>query len=441
MTSQTPPIYKPILFNPQPLKDKPSPLRIDPPQTTYQRYLNLATNIHRIKHSKAATPKTPLRICLNCGTLFRSTTRNTEYCSPRCFNHHRYNPTTPTTTSWCALGNFIINDLQHMKICCPDDDCHCQFNLIKPTKAIFKCIICHTYHRSLRNPLVCSQECAHAFNSIPAKERNKMLPTITHLLDNAHEEFHIFALIAQDTPNDRGYLKSLTLEINPLVLKDYAENNTLSTPTATISRYLGNCLLIQQNIYIGVEGNQVPPQSTAPYNSNPIVLHAIRKIHHETPPSNTCYHTNISSSNPNPRRQPYIIPSDPPFPLIYPLELQVIAYRLLFISQSISYLATAIPIATATLPRIHLKNPSQDLFHLNCAQLNKILTNITTLNDAPIPTSFNYPLYLTTKSALNHIPTALPSFNPESQSFEEFNDIPLCTDKQPLHNLTDVYTL
>jgi hypothetical protein len=280
-----------------------------------------------------------------------------------------------------------------------------------------------------------------------------MLPFIKEKLKTHSQNFFMIALLARDTPTQTDLLKSFTGNINHYDLIDYAEKTTQSTPVTTINRYSGHRLLLQQHIYRG--GNQVPPsnpQGADDKGENNEGIHILYtfKATHLPNPKNRCAHKHIISKPPNPFQTlplttltsaSQITYATSPDLLVPSIDYCIIAHRILYLSTIMSSLYETLPVITRAFPHISLPKPPLNYHPLTLDQLNTILANFTRSSGHCTPQSYNQPLFLTTKSALNRIPTALPSFNPESQSFEESNDIPLCTDKQPLRNLTDVYTL
>jgi len=435
----------PTLFNPRPLADKPSPPPA--PLTTFERYQQLANQVAVIKHLTSKNEHLPPKICLWCGLFYIPSSPTSTHCTMKCAAEHRHHPYPPDydpkTTSWCAHGNRIFNDPNHMLICCSDStNCNCHYQLFSNRSTISTCMICGKLHRSLRNPLICSQSCAITYNSLTKSKRKLMLPFIKDRLKTKAQDFFMIALISRDTPASSDLLKSFTSSINHYDLMDYAEKTTLSTPVTTINRYSGYRLLISQYIYIDGRGSDIPPRDT-------YLLYTIKSTH-LTNPRNSCRHKHIISKPSDPLHalplitlisSSQIIFATSPDLLSPPVDYRIIAHRILYLTEPMSSLYETLPVITRSYPHISLSAPPLNYYILTINQLNSILNNFTRSSGHTNPISYNNPLFLATKNSLDYIPIALPSFNPITREFDESSNIPLCTDKQPHRNLADVYTM
>jgi hypothetical protein len=250
--------------------------------------------------------------------------------------------------------------------------------------------------------------------------------------------------------------RSLGLSADPYDLLEHCTTVTQTTPVTTTAYHTGNRLAIQQIIFKGGcapfenpsnrEGENTENEEN---NQHTITLYTI-KTTNKSYPQNRCPYKFIRfTPRSHPREQTpierlTISPiqyQSPPNLFTTPTDLIAQAWRVLYLSTPISLIKQNLHLFTPRLPHFTITNPGATLYLLTPEHLTTLITQITAMHGHCDPHLYNQPLYLTSKAALNYVPNALPSFNPTTQSFSESTNVALCIDKQPLTNLTDVYTL
>ena len=184
--------------------------------TSAADYRELIDNISNFKSllEKHYAPGTTydarkIKMCPACGTAHD---RKSQFCSFACsaifkdiiipkINPNIYDAERSTkdplsyqepinTTTWCGKGSVIYEDEQHSKVDCLDLSCDCHYPLLKTSTRYYTCIICNSYFRSFRNPIVCSVACALEFNKITNPPLSQRHHLIQDRLTHAYNEFN-----------------------------------------------------------------------------------------------------------------------------------------------------------------------------------------------------------------------------------------------------------
>ena len=417
-------------------------------------YRRLAYNISTIKHSKKATDKNPLKVCLWCGSFFRSTSPLSTHCTYTCAVSHVHHPSpNPSTTSWCAEGNQFTNDEYFSRTRCPDPLCLCRtYTLIKAKSLLHRCIICGRTFFSLRNPLICSQACAITFNQIPSRSKRQLLPHIYEKLNAAKTDIEFLTLIVRDLDPSSPKYQSFGRSADPYNLIDYADElskpQTQSQLATLETKLTGYRLAINQYVYQSIptitqikhhiEINTENTLETTNYETQTYILYTLRAtnkpIHNKTPHP-------IISTNPDllPKAQSIIatqITTTPNLPRLNDLHLTAIANRILYVSQPIQLLKDNLKIHSSHLPHINLYNSKIPLYTLTPTDLTTHISRIIELHGHCNPKHYNCPIFFPKLTTLPFIP-ALPSYDPTTKTFITTTDIPLAKGKTTYTTLSE----
>lgn len=394
-----------------------------------------------------------VKMCPACGTAHD---RNSQFCSFACsaifkdiiipkINAIIYDAERSTkdplsyqepinTTTWCGKGSVIYEDEQHSKVECLDLSCDCHYPLLKTSTTYYTCIICNSYFRSFRNPIVCSVACALEFNKItkpPLRQRHHL---IQDRLTEAYNEFNYAYIISPGAPSESEFLVQTPFQITPTqLIKNIEANPSRSSKHKPapdrISRKLNhlskNTFILQQIILFQPDNPD--------YRKQPLVT--IPELHNSygqiivAPPKppvpgtiTYAYHISISLSHNNSN-----------FFTHHPDYGTAIAWRILYETPPLvlfkQYKAT-IAAHLSSFPKLphHTyiidENNPDDLFHIF-----ELIDQL--MNRKIIPKHTNKPFHVPHKLYRSYLPTHAPSYTPSG-----VKSLPITHTRQPRSHKT-----
>lgn len=397
-------------------------------ELTYTDYYNLATHILDIKslfqhyydYSTEYRYKR-LKVCPTCGNFH---TRQSHQCSNACTQKYKIEVFPhlgrAASITWCNLGSPIYDNYKHNRIQCSDPNCHCHYPLLKTSSGISHCIICGTYYRSFRNPLVCSVSCAHQFNHLTKFQITQRYEHIQQTLTNAYNELTYTAMLSKDAPPNTTFISTYPVTITP---KQFIERlpllNSDNLLEPHIKHHTNNNLIIQQiilfkeNSIFNIAKSKTYMQQQKPNHEDPIWLPLISRILQQQPknhqskpiPGNINYAFRIATTKTINNGNPYVH---------NPYYGTAIAWNILYATPPIGLIRNKLPQLTSNFKPIYrhtyIINDPNDL--------NNLLSTVQKIYGQPIiPTQTNSKPYIPHPQYKPYLPRQLIKFNPDKNQF------------------------